>query len=84
MLGYFRSMFTTIPFWGVLCFLSQSALYTEIVGDAGQKLFLVGAHDQNPAVCALAGRLDTVIAEWLSLRNEDPVFTANPPTLRLM
>ena len=87
MLGYlenFRSVFTTTPFWGVLCFLSQGGLYTEIVGEGGQKLFLVGAHDQNPAVCALAGRLDTVIAEWLSLRNEDPVFSPNPPALRVM
>lgn len=87
MLGYlenFRSIFTTTPFWGVLCFLSQSGLYTEIVGDGGDKLFLVGAHAQNAAVCALAGRLDTVIAEWLSLRNEDPVFNANRPTLRIM
>jgi hypothetical protein len=87
MLGYlenFRTIFTTSPFWGVLCFLSQSALYNEIVADGGHKLFLVGAHDQNPAVCALAGRLDTVIAEWLSLRNEDLAFAPAHPTLRLM
>ena len=80
----FRNIFTTTPFWGVLCFLSQSALFTEIVGDRGHKLFLIGAHDDNPAVCALAGRLDTVIAEWLSLRNEESISTADTPTLRLM
>ena len=87
MLGYlenFRGIFTTAPFWGVLCFLSQSALFTEIAGETGHKLFLVGAHDQNPSVCAFAGRLDTVIAEWLSLRQDDPPLTANTTSLRLM
>jgi hypothetical protein len=87
MLGYlenFRSIFTTTRFWGVLCFLSQSPLYTEIVGDDGHKLFLVGAHDQNPTICPLAGRLDTVIAEWLSLRQEDPSLAPNVTPFRLM
>jgi hypothetical protein len=87
MLGYlenFRNVFTTTPFWGVLCFLSQSALYNEIVADTGHKLFLVGAHDQNPAICPMAGRLDTVIAEWLALRNEDSPSVPPPATLRLM
>jgi len=87
MLGYlenFRTIFTTTPFWGVLCFLSQNALYTEIVADAGHKLFLVGAHDQNPRICAFAGRVDTVIAEWLSLRQEDPSLAPNVTPFRLM
>lgn len=72
-LGYFenfREIFTAVPFWAVLCFLSESELYTEVVADQRHKLFLVGANDVNPIVCAFGGRLDTVIAEWLSLREE--------------
>ena len=71
MLGYaenFRHLFTTTPFWGILCFLSEQGLYTEIAGSQGQKVFLVGAHDSDPSICALAGRLDTAISEWLMQR----------------
>lgn len=71
MLGYaenFRHLFTATPFWGILCFLSEQGLYTEIAGNSGQKIFLVGAHDSDPAICALAGRLDTAISEWLVQR----------------
>lgn len=87
MLGYlenFRPIFSTTPFWGILCFLSQSGLYTELVADAGRKLFLVGAHDENPSVCPFAGRIDTVISEWLSLRREDQTVTPNTTPLRLI
>ena len=85
MLGYlenFRTIFQTAPFWGVLCFLSGNELYTEIVTGAGHKLFLVGADHQNPNIGALGGRMDTVISEWLSLR-QDSVFGADVPN-RLM
>jgi len=87
MLGYlenFRNLFQPTPFWGVLCFLSANDLYTEIVTEAGHKLFLVGAHNENPTICAFGGRLDTAISEWLSLRQDDPPFdSANVPA-RLM
>jgi hypothetical protein len=82
MLGYlenFRPIFSTTPFWGVLCFLSENDLYTEIVADAGHKLFLVGAHDEDPTICAFAGRIDTVVAEWLSLRQGDPPLCGATP-----
>lgn len=87
MLGYlenFRSIFNTTPFWGVLCFLSANDLYTEIVTDAGHKLFLVGAHPENPTICALGGRLDTAISEWLSLRQDDPPFDSTNIPSRVM
>lgn len=87
MLGYlenFRTIFSATPFWGVLCFLSESGLYTEIAADAGRKLFLVGAHDENPATCPFSGRIDTVIAEWLSLRQDHSPSPANAEPMRLM
>lgn len=70
MLGYlenFRGLYETTQFCGVLCFLSSSDLFTEIATKRGDRLFLVGAHPDNPAVCAFDGRLDTVVSEWLSL-----------------
>lgn len=73
MLGYlenFRSIFGPTPFWAVLCFLSERDLYTEIVTQSGNKLFLVGAHPEDPAICAFGGRMDTVISEWLSMRHD--------------
>jgi len=83
MLGYlenFRGLFSTTPFWGVLCFLSDSGLYTEIIGDSGQKIFLVGAHDQDPIVCAFAGRIDTVVSEWLSQQSNLTIVPNMTPT----
>jgi hypothetical protein len=87
MLGYlenFRSIFQTTPFWGVLCFLSANNLYTEIATETGHKLFLVGAHPENPTVCALGGRMDTAISEWLSLRQDDSSFKSRDVPMRLM
>jgi hypothetical protein len=82
MLGYlenFRHSFTSTPFWGVLCFLSEGSLFREIT--AGKhKIFLIGAHNSDPLICPFEGRLDTVLAEWLSLR---PVSSspATAPTI---
>jgi hypothetical protein len=87
MLGYlenFRSIFQITPFWGILCFLSANDLYTEIVTDAGHKLFLIGAHHENPTICALGGRMDTAISEWLSLRKDDPLLNPTNAPIRLM
>jgi hypothetical protein len=87
MLGYlenFKDIFHTTKFWGVLCFLSANDLYTEIATEAGHKLFLIGAHHENPAVCAFGGRLDTAISEWLSLRQDDPPFNSVDIPIRLM
>jgi hypothetical protein len=87
MLGYlenFRTIFQGTPFWGVLCFVSTTDLYTEIVADSGHKLFLVGAHQADPAICPLAGRMDTVISEWLSLRQGDSPFDSASIPPRVM
>lgn len=70
MLGYlenFRGLFDTLPFCAALCFLSSSDLFTQITTERGDRIFLVGAHPEDPAICALGGRMDTVVAEWLSL-----------------
>jgi hypothetical protein len=87
MLGYlenFRELFQTSSFCGVLCFLSASDLYTEVVTEAGHKLFLVGAHNENPSICALGGRMDTAISEWMALRRDDPPFSASNVSTMLM
>jgi hypothetical protein len=82
MLGYlenFRAIFRQTPFWAVLCFLSEEDLYTEMVTESANKLFLVGAHPQDPTICAFGGRMDTVISEWLSLRQESKLDPAGVP-----
>ena len=86
MLGYlenFRTIFQATPFWGVLCFLSGNELYTEIAADSRHKLFLIGADHQNPTIGALGGRMDTVISEWLSLRQDSVPIAPDVPN-RLM
>lgn len=70
MLGYlenFRSLFEATPFWGALCFLSNSELFTEVAG-GGNRIVLVGAHTDDPRICAFGGRMDTLVSEWLSHR----------------
>ena len=69
MLGYlenFSSLFQIAPFWGALCFLSNKDLFTEVVADRNHRIVLVGAHVDNPTICAFGGRMDTLISEWLS------------------
>lgn len=69
MLGYlenFRGLFDYSPFWGALCFLSLNNLFTEISTERGDKLVLLGAHPEDSGVCAMGGRMDTLISEWLS------------------
>lgn len=71
MLGYlenFRGLFQTAPFCGALCFLSNSELFTEIVADSSHRIVLIGAHADNPRICAFGGRMDTLVSEWLSQR----------------
>jgi hypothetical protein len=74
MLGYlenFRGLYDTLPFYGTLCFLSDTDLFTEVTTERGDHLFLVGAHPNDPAICALGGRMDTVVSQWLSLATGD-------------
>ena len=69
-LGYlenFRALFETRLFWFALCFLSEEDLFTEIATERGDRIFLLGAHPVDLSVCALGGRMDTLISEWLSL-----------------
>ena len=69
MLGYlenFRDLFQTTPFCGALCFLSNTDLFTEVVADRDDRIVLVGAHVDNPTICAFGGRMDTLVSEWLS------------------
>lgn len=87
MLGYvenFRSMFEGTPFWGALCFLSDSGLFTEIKTEGGHRLVLVGAHTADPNICALGSRMDTLVSEWLSLQRANPVLEEMKMPIRLM
>ncbi len=71
MLGYlenFRSLFETAPFWGALCFLSNWGLFTEVAAEGNHRIVLVGAHTDDPRICAFGGRMDTLVSEWLSQR----------------
>ncbi|MBN9659283.1 MAG: hypothetical protein J0H49_13940 [Acidobacteria bacterium] len=71
MLGYlenFRSLFETTPFWGALCFLSNSELFREVSAEGSHRIVLVGAHTDDPRICAFGGRMDTLVSEWLSQR----------------
>lgn len=70
MLGYlenFRGLFDATPFCGALCFLSETDLFTELMTDRGDRLVIVGAHPDDPGVCALGQRMDTVASQWLAL-----------------
>lgn len=74
MLGYmenFRHAFSASPFWAALCFLSDGPLFTELSAAGGHKMFLIGAHNDDPAVCPFKGSMDTLISEWLSARRVD-------------
>jgi hypothetical protein len=69
MLGYlenFRGLFDATPFCGALCFLAESDLFTEMATDRGDRLTIVGAHPDDPGVCALGQRMDTVVSQWLA------------------
>lgn len=77
MLGYmenFRNLFQTTPFCGALCFLSNTDLFTEIAADGNHRIVLVGAHVDNPRICAFGGRMDTLVSEWLSQRQLSDAF----------
>ncbi len=79
MLGYrenFRGLFETAPFWGVLCFLSNTDLFTEVAADRNHRVVLVGAHVDDPRICAFGGRMDTLVSEWLSQRQLNDPFEA--------
>ncbi|WP_184223257.1 hypothetical protein [Granulicella aggregans] len=81
MLGYlenFRGTFQQYPFWGALCFLSDDDLFTEVGTEGGNRLVLLGAHDNDPKVCALGGRMDTLLSEWLSLRRTEGLLASAP------
>lgn len=69
MLGYlenFRGLFDPLPFSAALCFISPDDLFTEVATARGDKVVLVGAHPDDPGICAMGGRMDTLIAEWLA------------------
>ncbi|HEY4258576.1 MAG TPA: hypothetical protein VGM98_00390 [Schlesneria sp.] len=69
MLGYlenFRGLFDPLPFSAALCFITPHDLFTEIATERGDKIVLVGAHPDDPGICAMGGRMDTLIAEWLA------------------
>lgn len=69
MLGYlenFRGLFQTTSFWGALCFLSDADLFTEVAADGGHRIVLIGAHVDDPRICAFGGRMDALVSEWLS------------------
>jgi hypothetical protein len=71
MLGYlenFRELFQNSQFWGALCFLSNTDLFTEATTVEGHRIVLLGAHIDDPAVCAFGGSMDTLVSEWLSRR----------------
>ena len=71
MLGYlenFRHLFQSTPFCGALCFLSNTDLFTEVVAEKKHRIVLLGAHVDNPRICAFGGRMDTLVSEWLSQR----------------
>ncbi len=77
MLGYlenFRSLFEMAPFWGALCFLSNTDLFTEVAADGNHRIVLVGAHVDDPRICAFGGRMDTLVSEWLSQRQLNDAF----------
>lgn len=81
MLGYlenFRSTFQHSPFWGALCFLADDDLFTEVGTEGGHRLVLLGAHDSDPKVCALGGRMDTLLSEWLSLTRTQEMLDSIP------
>ena len=80
MLGYlenFIDLFQTGPFCGALCFLSNTDLFTEVVADGNHRIVLVGAHVDNPRICAFGGRMDTLVSEWLSQRQLNDAFWRN-------
>jgi hypothetical protein len=77
-------MFEGTPFWGALCFLSDSGLFTEIKTEGGHRLVLVGAHTADPNICALGSRMDTLVSEWLSLQRANPVLEEMKMPIRLM
>lgn len=69
MLGYmqnYQDLFTAKNFWGALCFLSTEDLFVELGTANGDRLVLIGAHPTDPATSPMGGRMDTVIAEWVS------------------
>ena len=69
MLGYlenFRGIFRRTPFSAALCFLSDTDLFTEVVADTEQRIVLLGAHVDNPRICAFGVRMDTLVSDWLS------------------
>lgn len=69
MLGYlenFGDLFRTTPFCGALCFLSNTDLFTEVAADRDRRIVLVGAHVDDPTICAFGGRMDTLVSEWLA------------------
>ena len=81
MLGYvenFRHAFLASPFWAVLCFLSNGPLFTELSAAGGHKIFLIGAHNDDPVVCPFKGSMDTLISEWLSARRLISEAVASP------
>jgi hypothetical protein len=87
MLGYlenFRGTFQHYPFWGALCFLSDDDLFTEVGTEGGHRLVLLGAHDTDPRVCALGGRMDTLLSEWLSLRRTQGLLDSAPVSKIIM
>ena len=77
MLGYlenFRNLFQMAPFCGALCFLSNTDLFTEVTADEDHRLVLIGAHVDDPRICAFGGRMDTLVSEWLSQGQVSDVF----------
>lgn len=77
MLGYlenFRSLFERASFWGVLCFLSNTELFTEVATEGNDRIVLVGAHVDDPRICAFGGRMDAIVSEWLSRRQLSGTF----------
>jgi hypothetical protein len=86
MLGYlenFRSLFETTSFWSALCFLSDRDLFTELGAHDCHKIVLIGAHVDDPRICAFGVRMDTLVSEWLALRkiNETADSIACPAVL---
>ena len=87
MLGYlenFRNLFHAAPYCGVLCFLSNTDLFTEVTSGGPHRITLVGAHVDNPKVCAFGGRMDTIVSEWLSQRLHDDALKGVTATGKLM
>ena len=71
MLGYlenFRNLFEETPFCSALCFLSNRDLFTEVTADQHHRIVFLGAHVDNPTICAFGGRMDTLVSEWLAQR----------------